>query len=121
MEIRRASEGETTERTENAIFTGSRVFGRSVIDRSEHLSGAIVSFDAGARTVMHRHTSDQLLYIVSGIGKVGTAEGEYVVSSGDAVLIPAGENHWHGAGDTGSPMSHLTVMRADSQTTLLDE
>ena len=43
------------------------------------------------------------------------------VRVGDAVLIPAGEDHWHGAGDTGSPMSHLTVMQAGSQTTLIEE
>ena len=65
------------------------------------------------------HTGDQLLYIVSGIGKVGDADGEHVVSAGDTVIIPANTDHWHGAGDTGSPMSHLTVQRSDSQTTVL--
>jgi quercetin dioxygenase-like cupin family protein len=68
---------------------------------------------------MHTHTSDQLLYVVSGIGKVGTNEGEQVIATGDVALIPAGEPHWHGAGDTGSPMSHLTVMRGDSETEVL--
>ena len=35
---------------------------------------------------------------------------------GDFALVPAGEDHWHGAGDTGSPMSHITVTAADSET-----
>lgn len=117
MQIRNAAEGETVERTGAPIFEG-RVFGRNVIDGSEHLTAAIVSFEPGARTVMHRHTSDQLLYVVSGIGKVGDHDGEHIIAVGDSVLIPAGADHWHGAGDTGAPMSHLTVMRAGSETTL---
>ena len=32
------------------------------------------------------------------------------------VMIPAGENHWHGAPGT-TPMSHITIMDANSQTT----
>ena len=118
MKIMRASEGETSERTGAPIFEG-QVHGRS-LPPSEHLNAAIVSFAAGARTKLHRHTSDQLLYIVAGIGKVGDADGEHVVSVGDTILIPANTDHWHGAGDTGSPMSHLTVQRAGSETTVVD-
>ena len=65
---------------------------------------------------MHRHSSDQTLYVVAGIGKVGTADSEEVISAGDFALVPAGEDHWHGAADTGSPMSHITVTAADSVT-----
>ena len=81
---------------------------------------SVVHFGPGARAGWHRHTSDQLLYVVSGIGKVGDREGEHVVSAGDCAVVPAGEDHWHGAHDTGSPMSHLTVMQAGSETTVLD-
>jgi 4-carboxymuconolactone decarboxylase len=118
MKILKAAEGETTERTGAPIFEG-QVHGRS-LPESEHLNAAVVSFAAGARTKMHRHTSDQLLYIVSGIGKVGDRDGEHVVSVGDSIVIPANTDHWHGAGDTGSPMSHLTVQRKGSETTVLD-
>lgn len=118
MEILRAGEGETAERTGAPIFVG-QVHGRS-LPESNDLNAAIVSFAAGARTKLHRHTSDQLLYIVSGIGKVGVAAGEHVVSVGDAVLIPANTDHWHGAGDTGSPMAHLTVQRKGSETTVVE-
>ncbi len=118
MKILKAGEGETTERTGAPIFEG-QVHGRS-LPESEHLNAAVVSFAAGARTKMHRHTSDQLLYIVSGIGKVGDRDGEHVVSVGDSIVIPANTDHWHGAGDTGSPMSHLTVQRKGSETTVLD-
>lgn len=117
MEILRASQGTTVERTGAPIFEG-QVHGRA-LPESEHLTAAIVSFAAGARTKLHHHTSDQLLYIVAGIGNVGDTDGEHLVAAGDTVLIPAGTNHWHGAGDTGSPMSHLTVQRAGSETTVL--
>lgn len=116
MKILRAAEGDNTDRTGNPIFEGQVTL--RGLPESDHFSAAVVSFAPGARTVVHRHTSDQLLYIVSGIGKVGDADGEHVVAVGDTVLIPANTDHWHGAGDTGSPMAHVTVQRSDSQTTL---
>lgn len=121
LHITRANEGESVDRSSAEIFEGGAVHGRTLVQpgASEHLSGSVVQFAPGARTRMHRHTSDQLLYVVSGIGKVGDRDGDHVISNGDAILIPAGEDHWHGAGDTTSPMSHLTIMRADSQTTVL--
>ena len=82
------------------------------------MSFGIVQFAAGARTRPHRHTSDQLLYVVAGIGKVGAGGEEHVISAGDFVRIPAGEDHWHGAADTGSPMSHITIMLDDSVSTV---
>ena len=86
---------------------------------SEHLAASLVQFAAGARTRLHRHSSDQLLVVTSGIGQIGDADGTHTVGTGDAVVIPAGHDHWHGAGDTGSPMSHLTVQAAGSETTVL--
>jgi quercetin dioxygenase-like cupin family protein len=117
MQIIRAADGETSDRSEAPIFEG-QVWGRTLVAGSDDVSAAIVSFAAGARTRMHRHTSDQMLYVVSGIGKVGDADGDHVIASGDTALIPANTSHWHGAGDTGSPMSHLTLMRAGSETTV---
>ena len=120
MRIIRASEGETVDRTDSAIFQGGAVWGRALAtaDAGSEFNVAVVNFAPGARAVLHRHTGDQLLYVVSGIGQVGDAEGDHVVSVGDTILIPANTDHWHGAGDTGSPMSHLTVTRAGSETTL---
>ena len=46
---------------------------------------------------MHRHTSDQILIITEGTGVVATPDEEKTVSAGDVVLIPANEDHWHGA------------------------
>ncbi len=122
MKVIAASDGPTTETTEAAIFTGAQVWRRGLTAKDDGASGhvgvAIVQFAAGARTVDHHHSSDQVLYVVSGIGKVGNADGEHVISVGDCVIIPADETHWHGAADTGSPMSHLAITRGDSKTTL---
>lgn len=118
MRVIKASEGASEERTGQPIFEGE-VWARSLAGGDGHLSASIVQFTVGARTRMHTHTSDQLLYVVAGIGKVGTADAEQVIATGDVAMIPAGEPHWHGAGDSGSPMSHLTVMRTDSQTEVL--
>lgn len=120
MEIIKSDHGETVERTEAAIFEGGQVWGRELASsgNSSDLAVSVVQFAPGARARMHRHTSDQVLYVVSGIGKVGDREGEHVISAGDCVVIPANTDHWHGAHDTGSPMSHLSILKSGSETTL---
>lgn len=118
LKVTRSHEGETVDRTGQAMFQGE-VRGRNLAGDSKDITAQIVQFAPGARTNMHRHTSDQMLLILAGIGKVGDAGHEHVVGTGDSVLIDAGTDHWHGAGDTGSPMSHLSVMRGDSQSTVL--
>jgi quercetin dioxygenase-like cupin family protein len=121
MYIQRASEGDTVERSDAPIFEGGQVWGHALTgSASDMITASIVNFAAGARTKMHRHTSDQILHVVAGIGQVGDGGGDHTIALGDTVVIPAGADHWHGAGDTGSPMSHLTIMRADSETTVLD-
>ena len=120
MEVVHAAEGETEERS-GEIFEGGQVWARSLAGaglRGNDINLGVIQFGAGARTRMHRHTGDQLLYVVSGIGKVGTDGEEHVISVGDFVLIPAGEDHWHGAADTGSPMSHLSILPRSSETTV---
>lgn len=112
MKVIRSTEGDAVDRTGAAIFEG-QVTGRTLLvdGDSDDFNAAIVQFAPGARTRMHRHASDQLLYIVAGIGQVGTVEQTHTVGVGDLVLIRAGEDHWHGAGETGHPMSHLTITR----------
>ena len=49
-----------------------------------------------------------------------TSTSERVISVGDCAVIPAAEEHWHGAADTGSPMSHLAITQAGSVTEVVD-
>lgn len=120
LNIRRPGDGPIEDRTGNPIFEG-HVHGESLVtsEESEDIQAAYVHFSPGARTRMHRHTSDQLLIVTNGVGKVGDTDGEHVIATGDSVLIPSGHDHWHGAGDTGAPMTHITIQAADSETTVL--
>ncbi len=57
-----------------------------------------VAFEPGARTHWHTHDGPQWLLVVEGrirIQKLGEPAHEAV--AGDAIVIPPGEKHWHGA------------------------
>jgi quercetin dioxygenase-like cupin family protein len=100
------------------LMTGTQVHRQAILQRGEsnNFNFAIVSFDAGSHTKFHTHSGDQLLVITKGAGKVATDSEVLSVYEGDVVLIPAGENHWHGAPDDTS-MAHMTITIAGSQTT----
>jgi quercetin dioxygenase-like cupin family protein len=91
------------------LFTGD-VFRQVIVEPSESQSFnfSIVNFSAGSRNKFHQHTGDQILIVTEGTGVVATDHEEATVTAGDVVLIPAGENHWHGA-PGGTAMSHITI------------
>jgi quercetin dioxygenase-like cupin family protein len=69
----------------------------------------VVHFSAGARTHWHAHPGGQLLYCVSGRGRVRSRGGPgHVLVPGDIVHVPPGEWHCHGGGPD-SPMAHVSV------------
>src|SRR6185436_3326524 len=72
MKVIRSTEGAAVDRSGAAIFEG-QVTGRTMLEAgdSTDFNASIVQFSPGARTRLHRHASDQLLYIVAGIGQVG--------------------------------------------------
>lgn len=73
------------------------------------LNAISVLFEPGARTHWHSHPEGQVLYVISGTGRVGTEAGGIVrISPGDVVYASPGELHWHGAAPD-SPMSHLSL------------
>jgi quercetin dioxygenase-like cupin family protein len=91
-------------------FTGETWFGPlDVSDDPEGLVAIGVLFAPGARTDWHHHPGGQTLYVASGAGYVRNTEGETVeISAGDAISIPAGETHWHGA-TPDSYLMHLSI------------
>ena len=99
------------------LMTGTQVWRQSILqpDDSNNFNFAIVSFDPGSRNKFHKHSGDQILIITEGTGKVATDTEVVTVSEGDVVVIPAGENHWHGAPDD-SGMAHITVTVKGSET-----
>lgn len=100
------------------LFTGGEVTRQTILQPNDgqNFNFGIVSFSAGSRNKFHKHTSDQILIITEGTGEVATDTERRTVTVGDVVLIPAGENHWHGAPGSTS-MAHITITAKDSKTT----
>ncbi len=69
---------------------------------------SLVHFEDGSRTHWHVHPGEQVLYVLDGQGRVGTAEEEMIVGPGDVVYAAPMERHWHGAAP-GQSMTHLSV------------
>jgi quercetin dioxygenase-like cupin family protein len=99
------------------LMTGNQVNAQRIFQPgdSNNFSFGIVHFDAGSRNKFHKHSGDQILVITDGTGKVATDNEVVTVTQGDVVLIPARENHWHGAPDNTS-MAHITITVAGSET-----
>jgi quercetin dioxygenase-like cupin family protein len=91
-------------------FTGS-VRIDSPFQRSSpaRVSGAIVTFEPGARTAWHTHPLGQTLIVTSGLGRVQRAGGAMEdIRPGDVVWIEPAEKHWHGASPT-TAMTHIAI------------
>ena len=73
------------------------------------VTGALVTFEPGARTAWHTHPLGQTLIVTAGCGRVQRDGGPVEkVRPGDVVWFPPGEKHWHGATDI-TAMSHIAV------------
>jgi quercetin dioxygenase-like cupin family protein len=91
-------------------FTGA-VRVDSLFDRPDpaRASGALVTFEPGARTAWHTHPLGQTLLITAGFGwaqRDGSPIEE--LRPGDVVWFPPGEKHWHGASPT-TAMTHIAI------------
>jgi quercetin dioxygenase-like cupin family protein len=68
-----------------------------------------VEFGEEGRTNWHIHSGPQWLFVLEGRVRVQTWEGaSEELDAGDAVVIPPGEKHWHGAAP-GSRGAHLAI------------
>ena len=107
--------------TGGPVFFGGKVTRKPLVggEISSYYNFGIVGFAAGARNKFHTHTSDQILFVTQGTGIVATESEEAVVKEGDAVLIPAGEKHWHGA-TPDSDFAHISLTTPDSKTEIFD-
>jgi quercetin dioxygenase-like cupin family protein len=73
------------------------------------VSGAIVTFEPGARTAWHTHPLGQTLIVTNGVGWIqcqGSPKKE--IRAGDVVSCDCGEKHWHGATAT-TAMTHIAI------------
>jgi quercetin dioxygenase-like cupin family protein len=73
------------------------------------VSGAIVTFEPGARTAWHTHPLGQTLIITAGCGWAQRAGGAVEeIRPGDIVWFPPGEKHWHGASPS-TAVTHIAI------------
>ncbi len=113
MKIIRAGESPTQQGT---TFTGAVTLERVLTEQQPGgPSMSIVHFEDGARTHWHEHPGEQVLYILSGEGRVGTASEQFLVYPGDVIHAASGERHWHGAAP-GQNMSHISITTHGSPT-----
>jgi len=73
------------------------------------VSGAIVTFEPGARTAWHTHPLGQTLIITGGCGWAQCQGGPVEeIRPGDIVRFQPGEKHWHGAAPT-TAVTHIAI------------
>jgi quercetin dioxygenase-like cupin family protein len=75
----------------------------------------LIHFEKGVRNKLHTHSCDQVLIVTDGKGVVATEQEKKIVTSGDVILFPAEEKHWHGATDD-SDFSHIFILTPKSIT-----
>ena len=121
MKVIKAVDRDEVDNTHRDIFEGGQVVMNPLIDGddSESYRFNVVNFRGGARTKLHTHSCDQVLYATSGKGFVGTRDEEIEFTTGDTALIPAGEVHRHGA-NHGEDFSHISLQTAHCTTEVLE-
>jgi quercetin dioxygenase-like cupin family protein len=94
-------------------FTGSvRVDPLFPATAPSRMSGGLVTFEPGARSAWHTHPVGQVLIVTAGLGWAQPEAGPVEeIRPGDAVWIPPGVRHWHGATAT-TGMAHIAVLEA---------
>ncbi|MFT4089898.1 MAG: cupin domain-containing protein [Asticcacaulis sp.] len=107
--IRRAG-SQPSQKGSEAFFTGTvRLDPLFPVQEGSNLSGALVTFEPGARTAWHSHPMGQNLIIISGVGWTQCdGEPKKEIRAGDVVSCPCNRRHWHGATAT-TAMSHIAV------------
>jgi quercetin dioxygenase-like cupin family protein len=92
-------------------FTGTvRVDTPFKAEEPGRMSGAIVTFEPGARTNWHTHPLGQTLIVTAGFGRV-QREGEAMeeIRPGDVIWFAPNEKHWHGATPT-TAVTHIAIL-----------
>ena len=95
------------------VFTGRvTIRGQFARDEPSPVTGAVVTFEPGARTVWHSHPLGHTLVVIDGVGwtQVQDGPGEQFVA-GDILLCPQVRRHWHGATPESS-MTHVAIEEA---------
>jgi len=72
-------------------------------------TGAIVTFEPGARSNWHSHPAGQSLVVLNGVGWTQCEGGPRTeIRAGDVIWCPCKKRHWHGASAT-TAMTHVAI------------
>ena len=72
-------------------------------------TGALVTFEPGARSAWHSHPLGQTLIVTAGLGWTQCWGGPIEeIRPGDVISCPPGVKHWHGA-TPGTAMTHIAI------------
>lgn len=112
MEIKRKAE-QTVVQGPEAYFTGkATITGQFAREAPSRVTGAIVHFEPGARTVWHMHPLGQTLIVTEGVGWTQVEGADKLeFQAGDIMLCPADKKHWHGA-TPHQGMTHIAIQEA---------
>jgi quercetin dioxygenase-like cupin family protein len=99
-----------SERGDSATFTGAVMRATLASDKAGTTVNVYrVAFEPGARTHWHTHDGPQWLLVIEGRIRIqNLGEPVQEAEAGDAIVIPPGEKHWHGA-TPGTRGVHLAI------------
>jgi quercetin dioxygenase-like cupin family protein len=80
-------------------FTGVVLQDEVIVGKPpSRMRATVVSFTPGARTAWHSHPVGQVLYCLSGVGRLCLkGQAPQILNPGDTGIIPPDTLHWHGA------------------------
>ena len=112
MEITRKPDQQSVEGPPE-YFTGkATITGQFQRQAPSRVTGAIVRFEAGARTAWHNHPLGQTLIVTEGVGWTQIEGGPKLeFRAGDILWCPPEHKHWHGATPHGA-MEHIAIQEA---------
>jgi quercetin dioxygenase-like cupin family protein len=113
MQIIRRSGSQASVKGPADYFTGNvRIDPLFQATEPSRVSGALVTFEPGARSAWHTHPLGQNLIVTSGCGWTQCEGGpKKEIRAGDVISCPCGKKHWHGATAT-TGMSHIAIQEA---------
>ena len=83
-------------------------------------TGALVTFEPGARSAWHTHPLGQTLIVMVGLGWTQCWGGPIEeIRPGDVISCPPDVKHWHGA-TPGTAMSHIAIQERDASGKVVD-
>jgi quercetin dioxygenase-like cupin family protein len=83
-------------------------------------TGALVTFEPGARSAWHTHPLGQTLIVTAGLGWTQCWGGPIEeIRPGDVISCPPGVKHWHGATPS-TGMTHIAIQERDGSGKVVD-